>query len=298
MTINKRRNIRCAALAMIATSMVVSGWSISLALGDKKPCRQVTSSADKNIAKKTTLKQSFYPALTAREENLEAALQAETEANFPEIPLDEVMTYFSELHNVPVVIQAQDLGAIGLTPAEPIDTRLKNITFENALEQILDPLNLTYVVDRDLILITSQAKAGATFKTRVYPVGDLCQTDDDYQALIAAIQKANLGIWERTGKSSQAINSAQNKKGTPNSEKDNGFFNIQGSVIVEVASPLPSSTSGEKHNPGSTHPNYTGTISAVPHSKSLVISQTYHTHKAIVELLTQLRKSRADQRCN
>ncbi|MEQ8855123.1 hypothetical protein [Gimesia sp.] len=298
MTVYKRRKIRCAALAMLVGSIVVSGWSISLALGDKKSSRQVTSSADKNIAKKTTLKQSFYPALTAREENLEAALQAETEANFPEIPLDEAMTFFSDLHNVPVVIQAQDLGAIGLTPAEPIDTRLKNITLDNALKQILDPLNLTYVVDRDLILITSQAKASATFKTRVYPVGDLCQTDDDYQALIAAIQKANLGIWERTGKSSQAINSAQNKKGTPNSDKDNGFFNIQGSVIVEVASPLPGGTSGGKHNSSSTHPNYTGTISAVPHSKSLVISQTYHTHKAIVELLTQLRKSRADQRGN
>ncbi|MBN71574.1 MAG: hypothetical protein CME32_20105 [Gimesia sp.] len=298
MTVYKRRNIRCAALAILVGGMFVSGWSISLALGDKKPTKLVTSSADKNIAKKTTLKQSFYPALTAREENLEAALQAETEANFPEIPLDEVMTYFSELHNVPVVIQAQDLGAIGLTPAEPIDTRLKNITFENALEQILDPLNLTYVIDRDLILITSQAKADATFKTRVYPVGDLCQTDDDYQALIAAIQKANLGIWERSVKTSRAMNSAQNKKETANSEKDNGFFNIQGSVIVEVASPLPGGTSGGKHNPSSTHPNYTGTISAVPHSKSLVISQTYHTHKAIVELLTQLRKSRADQRGN
>lgn len=298
MTVYKRRNIRCAALAILVGGMFVSGWSISLALGDKKPTKLATSSADKNIAKKTTLKQSFYPALTAREENLEAALQAETEANFPEIPLDEVMTYFSELHNVPVVIQAQDLGAIGLTPAEPIDTTLKNITFENALEQILDPLNLTYVVDRDLILITSQAKAGATFKTRVYPVGDLCQTDDDYQALIAAIQKANLGIWERSVKTSRAMNSTQNKKETASSDKDNGFLNIQGSVILEVASPLPGGTSVGKHNPGSTHPNYTGTISAVPHSKSLVISQTYHTHKAIVELLTQLRKSRADQRGN
>ena len=78
MTVYKRRNIRCAALAILVGSMFVSGWSISLALGDKKPCRLVTSSADKNIAKKTTLKQSFYPALTARGENLEAALQAET----------------------------------------------------------------------------------------------------------------------------------------------------------------------------------------------------------------------------
>ncbi|HAH44281.1 MAG TPA: hypothetical protein DCM07_05380, partial [Planctomycetaceae bacterium] len=37
-----------------------------------------------------------------------------------------------------------------------------------------------------------------------------------------------------------------------------------------------------------------GTMSVVQQSHSLVISQTYHAHNAIVELLTQLRQAQQD----
>lgn len=213
--------------------------------------------------KAVTARQLFYPALTEREEKLQRALQQETEGNFPEIPLEEVMLYFSELHNVPIKIQAKALDDIGISDEELIDVHLSKISLKNALLQILDPIELTFVVDREMILITSKDRAAEMMKTRVYPVGDFCSTPDDYNALEAVIRNARLAEaeWKPSGISglSPAITT-------------------YGSAVKVDA---------YKYDGG--------TISILPQSKSLVISQTYHAQNAIVDLLTQLRQARADQ---
>lgn len=226
--------------------------------------KQATKS--EQLTKAVTAKkarQLFYPALTEREEKLQRALQQETEGNFPEIPLEEVMLYFSELHNVPIKIQAKALDDIGISDEEPIDVHLSKISLKNALLQILDPIELTFVIDREMILITSKDQASEMMKTRVYPVGDFCSTPDDYNALEAVIRNARLAEaeWKPSGISglSPAITT-------------------YGSAVKVDA---------YKYDGG--------TISILPQSKSLVISQTYHAQSAIVNLLTQLRQARADQ---
>ncbi|QDT40571.1 hypothetical protein Pan241w_06280 [Gimesia alba] len=238
------KNRRTTAL-MVTACLLSAGWLAMSVHAEEKQA-----------------KQAFYPALTEREEKLEAALRADTECEFPEIPLEEVITFFSELHNVPIVIQRTDLKDINLTVDEPIDVKLTDLSLKNALIQILDPIELTYVVDRDLILITSKDKAAQMLKPRVYPVGDLCRSGpDDYQILAEAIRNSNLGDWKW-----EELPSAPGGFG--------GGVGPQPRRVVNHAG---------------------GTISEVPESHSLVISQTYHAHNAIVELLTQLRQARAAQ---
>ncbi|WP_299466864.1 STN domain-containing protein [uncultured Gimesia sp.] len=251
-----RRN----AAVMVAACLLAAGWLAIPVHADEK---QTAKDADSNPAvnaKEKLAKQSFYPALTKREEKLEAALQSETEANFPEIPLSEVITYFSTLHKVTILIQEKDLQEIDVSVDQLINISLKDISLQNALIQILDPIDLTYVVDRDLILITTKDQAANMLKTRVYPVGDLCRSrpDIDYQVLADAIRNSNLGDWK--SKAPRVI--------------PGGFGGGSGpqQYVNELG----------------------GTISEVTESQSLVISQTYHAHNAIVELLTQLRQARAD----
>tara|TARA_R110002095_G_scaffold185829_4_gene163049 strand:+ start:3495 stop:4304 length:810 start_codon:yes stop_codon:yes gene_type:complete len=249
------------ATVMMVACLLTAGWLAQPVPAEEKPAAQDAQPNQAVNAKEQSKKQMFYPALTKREEKLEVALQVDTEANFPEIPLAEAMIYFSHLHNLPIVIQKKDLENYDISVDVPINAKLKDLSLKNALIQILDPIDLTYVVDRDLILITTKDKAANMLKTRVYPVGDLCRShsENDYQVLADAIRNATLGDWK--SKTPRVVPGNFGGGAGPQN-----YVNEQG-----------------------------GTISEVPESQSLVISQTYHAHQAIVELLTQLRQVRADQ---
>ena len=205
---------------------------------------------------------TFYPALTRGETRIEEELNKDSEANFPKVPLSETMTYFSALHNIPIQIQKQDLEDAGVSVDELIDVHLEEISLQNELDYILKPLNLTYVVDGDMLLITSRQKADQMFQTRVYPVGDLCNSGpDDYAALETVIRTARLGRWSPVARE-------QHSSGYP----------------------------APRNKAGSSALNWMGgTISEHPQSQSLVITQTYQAHKAIARLLEDLRKARAAQ---
>ncbi|HBL45150.1 MAG TPA: hypothetical protein DDZ90_17345 [Planctomycetaceae bacterium] len=232
----------------------------------------------------------FYPALTTREQTFEVALKMDTDADFVDTPLKDVMTYYSDRHKVPIVIQAKDLEHnLGITADEPIDVQFAEISLGDALLQILDPLDLTFIVDRGLIQVLSKETASRTFKTRVYPVADLCIIDEDYLVLGASIQNANLGDWKPARINTRLSNSnpQQGQKGSGGS----GFFNVKGALGGGLGG-------GGFGGGGGSLAAYTnepgGTMSVVQQSHSLVISQTYHAHNAIVELLTQLRQAQQD----
>ncbi|QDT91253.1 hypothetical protein [Gimesia algae] len=240
------------------------------------------------------VKPVFYPALTAREQTFEVALKMNTDAEFVETPLEDVVTYFSERHKVPIVIQAKDLeNNLGITADEPIDAIFAEISLSDALLQILDPLDLTFIVDRGLIQVLSKESASETFKTRVYPVGDLCIIDEDYLVLGTSIQNANLGSWKsiRINTTLSNSNPKQGQKGHAGS----GFFSVQGASGGGLGG---GGGFGGGFGGGGSQAVYAdepgGTISVVQQSHALVISQTYHAHNAIVELLTQLRQAQQD----
>ncbi|QDT99493.1 hypothetical protein [Gimesia aquarii] len=243
---------------------------------DAAPLAAPAGDAQKN----GELQQTFFPVLTKQEQKIQAALNAETECNFIDNPLSEVINTFADQHGLTILILSNDLGEEGLTSDEPVNISLHGISLKNALELILQPIGLTYVVDRDVVQITTKYNAEEMLKTRVYPVGDLCKSPDDYQALESAIINASLGEWRSrvsSSKPSQPVQAGGLGGGFGGGTGGKGFFQFIngagfGSQVYEEGTG--------------------GTISVVPQSRSLVISQTYHAHNAIVDLLTQLRQAR------
>ncbi|WP_417386620.1 hypothetical protein [Gimesia sp.] len=202
----------------------------------------------------------FYPVLTKREELIDSMLKRNTHANFPKVPLYETMVYFSDLHNIPIMLQDKYLEEVGITREELIDVKFTDQSLQNVLEYILEPLDLTFVVDKEMVLITTKERAARTFMTRVYPVGDLCQSGpDDYSALEMVIRNARIGEWKPEG-----MDKLTPVYGSSGSESWVDTFQFKG-----------------------------GTISVHEPSKSLVISQTWHAHEAIIKLLQDLRKAQA-----
>lgn len=99
------------------------------------------------------------------------SLSSRGEVNFNAQPLSQVMKFFSDQYNIPIVIDDQALEEENITQEEPITINLPEVSFRSALKLILEPLNLTYVIEDEVMRITG--KKDSANVVRVYPVGDL-----------------------------------------------------------------------------------------------------------------------------
>ncbi len=208
-----------------------------------------------------SLKQASYPALTKSELKIQVALDAKTEGNFPNVHLSDVMEYFQNLHGVNIYLDSQALKEQGLTADEPVNVSFKGISLKSALNLILNPMGLDYVVDNEVLKITTAEEVAHTFRVRIYPVADLCNSPEDYEALENVIRNTCLANESRRSKSYPVDDLVI---GGPGKKK----------VVREYGS---------------------ASISVVPQCRALVVNDTDRVHQKIVELLSQLRQVRQDQ---
>jgi len=107
------------------------------------------------------------------EERIIRALDDETEFEFVDLPLRDVVDYLKQQHNIQIILDDQALLDEGIQPDEPINMSLSGISLRSALKIILEPLALTYVIQDEVMRITTETKAQEMMSTRVYPVADL-----------------------------------------------------------------------------------------------------------------------------
>jgi uncharacterized membrane protein YgcG len=107
------------------------------------------------------------------EDRIYQALGQNTEVDFQDSPLTDVVDYLKDLHNIQIVIDEVALNDEGISPDSPINLALAGISLRNALKLMLEPLQLTYVVQDEVMKITTKRVAEEILQIRVYPVGDL-----------------------------------------------------------------------------------------------------------------------------
>src|SRR5262249_48534869 len=116
---------------------------------------------------------------------------------------------------------------------------------------------ITYVIEDDVMKITTETRADNSFVTRTYPVGDLFQgrskTDENSKPVVPGMMAAMLGL------GNDDLVSA-----------------------IKTAAPVTGIGASEG----------IGTITYVKESRSLVIHQTWGTHAKILELLRGLREAK------
>ncbi len=125
---------------------------------------------------------------------IEKALDSATQIEFVETPLQDVVDYLKDYHHIEIQIDAKALKDAGIEPTAPITKNLKGISFRSALNLILREIGLTYVIQDEVLLITTPKEAETQLTTKVYPVADLvaCKDSkgeswDDYDTLSDAI---------------------------------------------------------------------------------------------------------------
>ena len=105
--------------------------------------------------------------LSIAEREIKRKLEDVVKVTYDEQPLGEVLDDLSAMTNVPIVMDRQALAAIRVTSSDPVSLKVPGgIPMGSALNLMLRDLQLTYVIENDVLNITSsEAK-----RTKVYPV--------------------------------------------------------------------------------------------------------------------------------
>ena len=93
------------------------------------------------------------------EQAIRDRLNQRLDVSFNAQPLSAVMKFFSQELKIPILIDDKALEEENVTQDEPITITLNNIRAVNAIELILRPLQLTYIVGNEVMIITSKRTA-------------------------------------------------------------------------------------------------------------------------------------------
>lgn len=105
--------------------------------------------------------------------HIETVLSSETQFEFVETALSDVAKRIHEQHSLLVILDKAGLDDVGIKPEVQMTANLKGISLRSALRIMLDQLDLSYIVQDEVLQITSREKAESHRVIRVYPVEDL-----------------------------------------------------------------------------------------------------------------------------
>jgi len=259
--------------------------------------------------------------LTKAELEIQKSLSNKVDVKFNERPLSEVMDMLSELAGVPIVLDPVGMAAEGVTSDMPVTLRLnQQISLRSALNILLEPLRLSYVIEDEVLRITSEQTRDSNVYHKVYNVADLVIPIPNFipgynTGLAGAIQYAHatLGYGSNMaplGKVPMAIGGNDLSAASTNTSvlaqmSASGMLSSLGAQGQQPPGYGPGGMGGAAMADFETlielitttiSPNSwdevggAGAIEPFPINLSLVISQTQEVHEQIADLLDQLRR--------
>ena len=121
-------------------------------------------------------KTSYSPAEAERRIERVLDQPLKVSLNFVQTPLRDVMAALSEEYEIPIQFDNPALDAVASSPDVEVTMNIANVTLRSALELMLKNTGgeaLTYVVDKEVLLITTAEEAEKRLEVRVYRVDDL-----------------------------------------------------------------------------------------------------------------------------
>ena len=151
--------------------------------------------------------QSATPAAAANEARIREALDHEVQQakwRFTETPLRDVVAHVRDALEVPVAVDTKALEDAGVDFDTPIFFTAEATTARSALRRVLDPIDLTWTIHDECLLITTKEAAAQHLVTRLYPLPFGYATDShevDFQSLIDVIQNGcgDIAVWQDAG---------------------------------------------------------------------------------------------------
>ena len=108
-----------------------------------------------------------------RETRIREELKQPTEVRFQDIPLKDALDYLEDLHKIEIWVDTKELSDAGVSTDQTVNLEMNGVSLRSVLRLLLEPLTLTYVIEDEVMKVTTQEKAEDKMSTRVYPVADL-----------------------------------------------------------------------------------------------------------------------------
>jgi hypothetical protein len=107
------------------------------------------------------------------EKRIEAALKSPTRLEFVDTPLTDVIDYLKDYHQIEIQLDKKAMEEASIDPSVTVTKNLNGVSLQSALRLMLHELGLTYVIQNEVLYITTTEAAEAKLSTRVYSVADL-----------------------------------------------------------------------------------------------------------------------------
>jgi hypothetical protein len=124
-----------------------------------------------------------------------------TGLDYTDQPLQDVVTQVQDEYGIPIQLNKAALEEAGIGTDAPVTVTLHNISLRSALRLILKGLQLTYVIQDEVLLITTKADADAQLKVCVYDVrkiiGENAPLDPLVETIVSCVAKET---WAKNGK--------------------------------------------------------------------------------------------------
>ncbi len=263
---------------------------------------------------------------TATEIEIEKRLRTPVSMQFTNAPLSKVMEYLAKLAEVNLHLDPKGLAEEGVTSDTPVTIELRQeIMLKSALNLILEPLHLSYVVKDEVLKITSEQMRDGQVYTVTYNVADLVVPIPNFVPTSMGIDSAYKGAMANMGFGS-ASGPFGSSQATPmavvaNNSKGGGAGALNPALLAQMATGTGGlGAGGQKSAPvgagpgglgGGAQPDFDalidlitstvkpqtwdavggpGSIAPFETNLSIVVSQTQDVHEEIVDLLGQLRR--------
>lgn len=263
------RALTYATLAAFTAITVLShGHAVSVSAQQKPANTSETKAVEKPNTWVSLKEQSPIEA------KVHAAKSNAVDVEFVDVPMKDAMSFLADAHQITIIVDEAGLAEEGIAPDEPVNTILSGVTLESALGIMLRPLGLTYVVENEVMMITTEVKAEERRDLRVYDVRALEQDGTTSEKLADLIRKTiHRNQWAG---SRPAVRRVELDK--------NLYLLLYGDDGIVGVHPFASKQTYFDRNP-SDH-----AIETLP--GKLVVTTNPLVHRKIADLLTQLSRGR------
>ena len=114
----------------------------------------------------------LFEANTSR---IDESLAKPTRVDFHSVALRETLGYLASMHDIPIVTDTQAWEDFGIGSDTPITFRLSGLPLSSCLTLMLRPLGLTYVLQDQVLMVTTVEAAESLLQVKLYPVNDLVE---------------------------------------------------------------------------------------------------------------------------
>lgn len=123
------------------------------------------------------------------EQHIRESLDDETGFEFINTPLQDVLQFLGDVHEINIITEEKNLAEAGVSPEETtIELVLEDITLRSGLNILLNDLGLTYVVEDDVLKITTNEAAEKRVSTQAYDVASLTRDDASAEEVAKAVE--------------------------------------------------------------------------------------------------------------